>query len=45
MKSELEEPLAAYAGGMKERRKIVQVGVEKLFKIKLQQTQVVNKVR
>ena len=44
MKSELEEPLAAFAGGMKERRKIVQGGIEKLLKIKVQQTQVVNKV-
>lgn len=43
MKSELEEPLAAFSGGMKERRKIVQNGIEKLFKIKLQQTQAVNK--
>lgn len=43
MKSELEEPLAAFSGGMKERRKIVQSGIEKLFKIKLQQTQTVNK--
>ena len=45
MKSELEEPLAAFAGGMKERRKIVQNGVEKLLKVKIQQTQLVNKVR
>ena len=45
MKSELEEPLAAFAGGMKERRKIVQNGIEKLFKLKVQQTQSVNKVR
>lgn len=45
MKSELEEPLAAFAGGMKERRKIVQNGIEKLYKLKLQQTQTVNKVR
>lgn len=45
MKSELEEPLAAFGGGMKERRKIVQTGIEKLFKIKQQQTQTVNKVR
>jgi len=45
MKSELEEPLAAFAGGMKERRKIVQNGVEKLLKTKIQQTQLVNKVR
>ena len=44
MKSELEEPLAAFAGGMKERRKIVQAGAEKLFKTKQQQTQSVNKV-
>lgn len=44
MKSELEEPLAAFAGGMKERRKIVQTGIEKLFKIKCQQTLVANKV-
>lgn len=45
MKSELEEPLAAFAGGMKERRKIVQTGIEKLYKLKQQQTQTVNKVR
>ena len=44
MKSELEEPLAAHAGGMKERRKIVQSGAEKLLKLKIQQTQAVNKV-
>lgn len=44
MKTELEEPLAAFAGGMKERRKIVQNTVEKLLKIKQQQTQLVNKV-
>jgi hypothetical protein len=44
MKSELEEPLAAFAGGMKERRKIVQNTVEKLLKVKMQQTQHVNKV-
>ncbi|KAI9815304.1 MAG: hypothetical protein M1827_002784 [Pycnora praestabilis] len=45
MKSELEEPLAAYAGGMKERRKIVQAGIEKLLKVKIQQTQAVHKSR
>lgn len=45
MKTELEEPLAAFAAGMKERRKIVQGGIEKLFKTKQQQTQTVNKVR
>ena len=44
MKSELEEPLAAFAGGMKERRKIVQNTVEKLLKTKIQQTTQVNKV-
>lgn len=44
MKSELEEPLAAFSGGMKERRKIVQAGIEKLLKVKIQQTQSVNKV-
>jgi hypothetical protein len=44
MKSELEEPLAAFAGAMKERRKIVQNGVEKLLKLKNQQTGSVNKV-
>ena len=45
MKSELEEPLAAQAGGMKERRKIVQTGIEKILKVKIQQTNAVNKVR
>jgi len=45
MKSELEEPLAAFAGGLKERRKIVQAGIEKLLKIKTQQTSTVNKAR
>ncbi|CAK7216432.1 formin-binding protein [Sporothrix bragantina] len=45
MKSELEEPLAAFAGAMKERRKIVQNGIEKLHKVKMQQTAQVNKTR
>ncbi|KAI9697567.1 MAG: hypothetical protein M1836_004517 [Candelina mexicana] len=45
MKSELEEPLAAFSGGIKERRKIVQSGIEKLLKVKVQQTQSVNKSR
>lgn len=45
MKTELEESLAAFTGGIKERRKIVQGGVEKLLKIKTQQTTTVNKVR
>lgn len=44
MRTELEEPLAAFAGGMKERRKIVQNGIEKILKVKQQQTQQVNKV-
>jgi hypothetical protein len=45
MKSECEEPLAAFSGGMKERRKIVQNGIEKLLKTKQSQTAVVNKCR
>ena len=45
MKSELEEPLAAFAGGIKERRKIVQTGIEKLLKTKQAQTAGVNKCR
>jgi hypothetical protein len=45
MKTELEEPLTAFAGGMKERRKIVQGGIEKLLKTKMQQTSQVNKSR
>ena len=45
MKTELEEPLAAFAGGLKERRKIVQNGIEKLLKVKMQQTAMVNKTR
>lgn len=45
MRTELDEQLAAFAGGMKERRKIVQTGVEKLHKLKAQQTQTSNKVR
>lgn len=44
LKSELDEPLAAFAGSMKERRKIIQNGIEKLLKTKIQQTQQVNKV-
>jgi hypothetical protein len=44
MKSELEEPLAAFSGGMKERRKIVQNGIERLLKTKNQQIHTVNKV-
>ncbi|KAK4495787.1 hypothetical protein PRZ48_013055 [Zasmidium cellare] len=45
MKSELEEPLLAFTGGIKERRKIVQNGIEKLLKTKNQQTATVNKAR
>ncbi|KAJ5584488.1 uncharacterized protein N7459_004288 [Penicillium hispanicum] len=45
MKSELEEPLAAFSSGLKERRKIIQNGIERLHKTKMQQTQVVNKTR
>ncbi|KAF9889118.1 hypothetical protein FE257_007607 [Aspergillus nanangensis] len=45
MKRELEEPLVAFAGGSKERRKIVQSGIERLHKSKMQQTQTVNKTR
>lgn len=45
MKSELEEPLTAFSGGMKERRKIIQTGIERLMKMKVQQTQAVNKSR
>lgn len=44
MKTDLEEQLAAFSGGLKERRKIVQNTVEKLLKTKIQQTQQVNKV-
>ena len=45
MKSELEEPLSAFAGGMKERRKIIQNGIERLLKTKQTQTMHVNKAR
>ncbi|BCS03471.1 formin-binding protein HOF1 [Aspergillus luchuensis] len=45
MKRELEEPLIAFAGGSKERRKIIQNGIERLLKTKIQQTQTVNKTR
>lgn len=42
MKQELEEPLSSFAGGMKERRKIVQNGIERLLKTKIAQTKAVN---
>ncbi|KAF2458070.1 hypothetical protein BDY21DRAFT_320555 [Lineolata rhizophorae] len=45
MKRDLDEPLVAHAGGMKERRKIIQGGIEKLLKTKTQQTVAVNKSR
>ncbi|KIW65472.1 hypothetical protein PV04_07730 [Phialophora macrospora] len=45
MKSELEEPLVAFAGGIKERRKIIQNGIERLHKMKQTQTAHVNKCR
>lgn len=45
MKSECEEPLAAFAAGIKERRKIVQNGIERLHKTKQAQTMTVNKCR
>lgn len=45
MKRECEEPLAAFSGGLKERRKIIQNTVEKLHKTKQQQTAQVNKCR
>ncbi|KAL2810677.1 hypothetical protein BJX63DRAFT_401446 [Aspergillus granulosus] len=45
MKRELEEPLIAFAGGNKERRKIIQTGIERIHKTKMQQTQAVNKTR
>ncbi|KAF2724548.1 hypothetical protein K431DRAFT_262474 [Polychaeton citri CBS 116435] len=45
MRSELEEPLASFHGGIKERRKIVQTTIEKLLKTKLQQANTVNKTR
>ena len=45
MKSELDEPLTAFAGGMKERRKIVQAGIERLLKTKQAQTAAVIKSR
>jgi hypothetical protein len=45
MKADLEEPLTAFAGQMKERRKYVQGPIEKLLKTKTQQTSLVNKCR
>jgi hypothetical protein len=45
MKNELEDPLATFAGGIKERRKMIQGGIEKLLKTKNSQTMAVNKTR
>jgi hypothetical protein len=45
MKTELEDPLATFAGGIKERRKMIQGGIEKLLKTKNTQTMQVNKTR
>jgi hypothetical protein len=45
MKNELEDPLGTFAGGIKERRKMIQAGIEKLLKTKNSQTMVVNKTR
>lgn len=45
MKTELEEPLASFSGAMRERRKLVQNTIEKLLKLKISQTQTVNKVQ
>ena len=45
MKMELDEQLGVNAGGLKERRKVIQTGVEKLYKIKQQQTATLNKAR
>lgn len=45
LKQELEEPLVAFAGGLKERRKIIQSGIEKLLQTKNKQTHAVNKAR
>lgn len=45
MKTELEDPLGTFAGGIKERRKMIQGGIEKLLKTKNSQTMAVNKTR
>ncbi|KAF2671385.1 hypothetical protein BT63DRAFT_215664 [Microthyrium microscopicum] len=45
MKSELDEQLAINAGGLKERRKVIQTAIEKLYKLKCQQTATLNKTR
>ncbi|RMZ82622.1 hypothetical protein DV738_g1485, partial [Chaetothyriales sp. CBS 135597] len=45
IRTECEEPLAAFAGSIKERRKIIQNGVERLLKTKQNQTAQVNKAR
>ncbi|KAK9454356.1 hypothetical protein V1511DRAFT_517647 [Dipodascopsis uninucleata] len=43
LKMELEEPLIAFAAGMRERRKVVQTTIEKLTKAKMAQAVAVQK--
>ncbi|KAK9473870.1 uncharacterized protein V1510DRAFT_428908 [Dipodascopsis tothii] len=43
IKTELDEPLAAFSAGMRERRKIVQTTIERLTKAKNNQLATVNK--
>jgi hypothetical protein len=45
MKGELDEQLTVNAGGLKERRKVIQTGIEKLYKLKQGQTATLNKAR
>lgn len=45
MKGELDEQLTVNAGGLKERRKVIQTGIEKLYKQKQAQTSTLNKAR
>jgi hypothetical protein len=45
MKGELDEQLTVNAGGLKERRKVIQAGIEKTFKQKQAQTAILNKAR
>lgn len=44
-KKELEEPLAAFAGGMRVKRKAVQAAMDKLNKAKLSQQKIVDSTR
>lgn len=43
MRTELDEPLIAFAAGMRERRKVVQVTLDKLYKAKVSQQSSVAK--